>query len=231
MNKLLMLAFVSLAASAQTISGIVVDEKGAPLAGVLVAHVVVDWRPFLTDANGAFSVSPTGAAIVLRKKGYDSTFVQIGTQRDLRIELHPATEHTLPSCDAKSRCNKFQRGGTLCFPTPAKVSTKLETGIDGATIVYQAPSGKRALHGIGFSWSFGPSSSDVWNSTEYREIAYSGNIIDARGVTGDGKRWRFFGITPGPAGALLLESMEYHNLDEASAASFDQAIDGVCLLH
>src|ERR1700722_20079349 len=111
MRTLLVAMSMSVIASAQTISGIVVDEKGAPLTGVLVAHVVVAWRPFLTDANGAFSVSPRGAAVVFRKQGYASTFVQIGAQHDFRIELHPAVEHQLSGCDARSRCAKFDGGG------------------------------------------------------------------------------------------------------------------------
>ena len=236
MRTLLLIAALSFAASAQTISGIVVDEKGAPLAGVSVQHVVFAFRPLLTDANGAFRVSPGGAAVVLRKAGYDSAFLRIGTERNFRIEMHPARERHLPKCEANARCEKFGGAtGSLCFPVPANVTTNLEKGPDGAAIIYRAkgPSGeRRAIHGIGFSWSLGPSSYDVWGSAEYSEVVYSDlNIIDARGVTGAGKHWRFFGITPGPNAPLLLEGMEYRDLDPASAAIFDQAIDGACLLH
>lgn len=50
---------------------------------------------------------------------------------------------------------------------------------------------KGILSGRGPSYSWGaPRDKDVWTSVEYTEIMYESGIVDASGLTPDGKYWR-----------------------------------------
>jgi hypothetical protein len=96
------------------------------------------------------------------------------------------------------------------------------------SFIIETPGGRKGMrHGTGPSWDWGkPPNSSVWASTEYREIAYSdggAEIVDARGATAAGARWRYLGRSS--------ESIWYQDLNAEEAALLDKVLDGVCFLN
>lgn len=81
-------------------------------------------------------------------------------------------------------------------------------------------------HGAGPLWSSGwPAHSDVWQSANYSETVYRlgdhGTLIDARGISPDGKLWRQqyrFG-----------ETLGYRTPSSTAAAELDAILDSTCL--
>src|SRR5690242_2213466 len=97
---------VCLAADAATISGIVVDTSGKPLAGV---HL--DRGPagkLVTAPDGSFRMVPV--PVIFRKTGYQSMFVGDGSPLEFRITLHERAPKPVPLCDSR-KCPRFSLFG------------------------------------------------------------------------------------------------------------------------
>lgn len=66
------------------ISLVVVDPKGSPVTGASVAYLADPMKPEpSTDSTGAFGVTTTLPASVIRKLGYENRFVRINATSDL----------------------------------------------------------------------------------------------------------------------------------------------------
>ncbi len=207
---LLLMSLISAVASAQTVSGIVVDEKGAPLSGVRVKLNKV------TDADGRFEdVTPP---IVLRKPEYVSKFVGPDAEGELRVVLDTAPQKWIPVCQ-----KKCASPGRFCFAFTRGVSKSSGHGIDALYDEYSRGRGT-LVHGSGSSWSFGtPSDLDISKSVEYSEVSFNdGHILDERGKTRAGKYRRFIDS--------VGESAGYRDTDEVTSRIFDKVLDSVCLV-
>jgi hypothetical protein len=100
MNKLLTIALISVVASAQTISGIAVDEKGAPLPDVRI-----DLRK-ITDANGRFA--DIKVPTVLRRQATRACSSAKAQLNRRASSCSRSRKDAVPGCTSK--CDKF--GGT-----------------------------------------------------------------------------------------------------------------------
>jgi hypothetical protein len=212
----------------QTVSGVVLDDSGHPVAGAHIDHSDVQAREQLfSDDRGRFQLRTRAPAVIVRKLGYDGRLVRLSNSLLIRVVLHRATRR-LPDCAA--RCLSLETSaGAFCLPTVAGVQAG-EQGRYEDTFVraFTLPHGSSAaemLHGAGPHWSLGiPYTGDVWESSDYAEHTYAASgsdVIDARGTAPGGKRWRFLG--------RYGESVSYYEADPATAAAFDRTLDGVCL--
>lgn len=88
-----------------------------------------------------------------------------------------------------------------------------------------ASEAKGIEHGSGMMWSFGtPFDEWVWSSEEYEETSYEVDgqrVVDARGKSPNGRRWRHLG--------RFGETAVYSETDEAAAKVLDKVLDGVCV--
>lgn len=136
----------------------------------------------------------------------------------------------IPSCPG-SRQSPGGAGSftSFVFPKVPGVSVgELGHDVDYTVRYYtlKTKDGRKGIqHGWGPLWgSAEPLDSEVWKSAKYEETRYENDsvtIIDARGQTPDGRRWRSLG--------KFGESATYRNVDEATAKILDRVLDGVCL--
>lgn len=212
----------------QTVSGIVVDDSGHPVAGAHIDHSDVQAREQLfSDDRGRFQIRTRAPALIVRKLGYDGQLVRLGKVQPMRIVLHRATRR-LPDCAA--HCRTLQTpASAFCVPPVAGIEAGAqgsyeETFVRAFTLDHGS-SAAEMLHGAGPHWSLGvPYTGDVWESTDYAEHTFAAKgseMIDAHGIAPGGRRWRYLG--------RYGESISYYEADPATAAAFDRVLNGVCL--
>src|SRR5271169_3435853 len=82
----------------RSVSGVVVDPAGKPIAGAHIDHTdVKDQEQLFTDDQGRFQIQTGAPAIVVRKLGFSGERVRIQADKPLRVVLRPATR-TMPAC-------------------------------------------------------------------------------------------------------------------------------------
>jgi hypothetical protein len=210
----------------QTVSGVVVDDSGRPIADAHIDHSDVQAREQLfSDDHGRFQIRTRAPALIVRKLGYDGQLVRPGKSPAIRIVLHRAS-HRLAECAGSCR-TLDNSASAFCLPPVAGVRSG-DQGRYEDTFVRAftfSRGSEEMLHGAGPHWSLGiPYTGDVWESSEYSERSYlagGADIVDARGTAPGGKHWRFLG--------RFGESVSYYEADINTAAAFDRVIDGVCL--
>jgi hypothetical protein len=212
----------------QTVSGVVLDDSGHPVAGAHIDHSDVPAREQLfSDDRGRIQLRTRAPALIVRKLGYDGQLLRPGNAESIRVILHRATRR-LPNCAAHCRTLETS-AGAFCLPPVADVQAgdqgRYEDTFVRAFTLPHGSSTAEMLHGAGPHWSLGiPYTGDVWESSDYAEhtFAASGSdIIDARGIAPGGKRWHYLG--------RYGESVSYYEADAVTAAVFDRILDGVCL--
>lgn len=212
----------------RNVSGVVLDDSGKPVAGAHIDHSDLEPREQLfTDDRGRFQLRTRAPAIVVRKLGYDGQLVKTGSAGTLRVILHHATR-TLEPCAPACRGLKTS-ASVFCFPPIPGVHIgeqgRYEDTFVRAFTVQSADRTTELLHGAGPTWSLGiPYTGDVWESSHYSERALPGDgsdVVDARGVAPDGRRWRYLG--------RYGESASYYEADPPAATLLDRVLDGVCL--
>ena len=83
----MLLTWVSLAQNA-TVTGVVFDEKGAPMAG---ATLVSGKYYAITDTDGSYSLSvPQGASVTVSFLGYDDYVFTVSGSRKVSIHMTPS---------------------------------------------------------------------------------------------------------------------------------------------
>ncbi|MGD1091295.1 MAG: carboxypeptidase-like regulatory domain-containing protein [Bryobacteraceae bacterium] len=211
----------------RSVSGVVVDPSGKPIAGAHIDHTdVKEQEKLFTDDQGHFQFQTGAPAIVVRKLGFSGERVRIQGTGPLRVVLRPATR-TMPACT--STCAALKSADSVfCLPSvPGVEASEQGRYADSMTQVYKITTkdGQRELlHGAGPVWTLGvPYTGDVWESPEYTENAYllgDSDVVDARGKMPDGKLWRYLG--------RFGESVSYYEVDASGAALLDKVLDGVC---
>jgi len=216
---------------ARTISGLAVDPDGKPISGVRVDHHGNMRQTVSTDPEGRFQLQTKAPAIVLRKTGYRSRFIRTPAAAQVRIVLEPVGSAEMPKfCSAASQCESIVGWqAEFCFPKVVGVEASPQ-GRDAdygiRSYIVKTGSGPVGIrHGSGPMWSFGmPVDTDVWKSVEYTEATYVQDelvILDARGRTASGKRWRYLG--------RFGESASYSDVDEDTSRILDRMLDGMCV--
>jgi hypothetical protein len=212
------------------VSGQVVDESGAPVAGAAVLFPEgIGPGGQSTDAMGRFSLRTTEKALLIGKFGYRSEFLPTANAEDRRIVLRKVGPRPMRECRGIVAKLETANTGKLWFP----VGEEFERGenqpdIDYSMRLYSLKIGRQRKwirHGAGAMWSFGiPSGSDVHRSVSYSESHYRVGayyVTDARGEYADGKRWRFVG--------MIGESADYSDMEPEIADKLDRVLDGVCM--
>ena len=220
-----------LRSEAITLTGIVVDPDGKPIPGVRIDHHGNLTQTILTSADGTFELQTKAPALVLRKEGYRSYFVRTSATMQAKIVLDRDQSAGTPRlCPPNPHCGSIEGwGARFCFPRISGVQLSpqghdIDYGI--RNYIVKAENGPVAImHGSGPTWSFGtPVDPDVWKSIQYNEVTYVIDklvILDARGRTSNGTRWRYLG--------KFGESASYSGADEDAARLLDRVLDGMCI--
>lgn len=214
------------------IAGTVVDTEGKPIEKATIASS--KYKTTETGPDGKFETDTSDTAVVIRKAGFESERPLTKNADTVRVTLRPADRPRLPAC-SRDIDDVGLEDAVTDFRSPRLAGLSYGDqghGADYTTRIYYVTGGSKAkgiMHGTGAMWSVGiPFDRDVQESAEYRETVYPFRgfggpvmIIDARGRSPDGTRWRFLG--------MVGETAEYHGVDEATAQILDKVLDGVCL--
>lgn len=199
------------------LEGVVVDDSGKPIERARVDHGTRSPFPYgpYTDAQGHFSIEAEGPAVVIRKPGFESYFLRLDGTNSVEVVMR--AELPWPRCNvAPTRRVKTVQGRDVDYiQTSRVVETK------------EGPKALRA--GEGPYWSAGmPPNDTVWGSVEYVEHVEPSRgrteidiyVVDARGKTKEGHYWRYRGN--------LIQSNDYSDVDQPTAALMDRLIGGNC---
>jgi hypothetical protein len=221
----------------RSIQGVVVDEAGAPVSDVFVAHTGTKFvrgsgENLITDRQGRFQVTTQAPLIVFRKRGYAGAVLR---PRDVAPGVQPRlvlerTQRTLPICSPAGTYYSLEGWeASLRFaPDPRIQATAQGRDVDYGIRGYLLKGSKDSAgvtHGSGPLWSFGsPLDSDVWQSTVLADDTFEAGghqFVDSRGTAADGTRWRSIG--------KLGETASYSRVDKEFASVLDQFLDGACV--
>ena len=231
---LILLCFTSVSAAiisrAQVveIQGNVRTADGKPIDGVFIS------RFGKTDETGHFKIASDvlmryWKTLIFDKKGFVPKVVSLdASNRNLTIILEPETDNRvwdLPSCSAAKVNGSRFVGQYLRLTVPKEL--KFKSGVDADYISYVIGLPERGnKHWLRGGW--GNLYGDVYPGGEklfsldhysYRRTSVG---IDWRGVTNDGKYWRYFGAPS------VFETYHYETDSKRAADMFDKILDGVC---
>jgi hypothetical protein len=182
-----------------------------------------------TSREGRFEIETSAPAIVFRKEGFNAKYYRFERDANVEVQLDPIA-NSLRTCQTSADCrslNGFM--SEFCLPTvPGIKATQQRNDLDYGQRLYliQTATGrKRIQHAAGPMWSGLPLDEDVWSAVDYTERDYRDLegflIVDARGSTADGKRWRVLG--------RAFETASYRELSPDEANLLDRVLDGACL--
>ena len=210
------------------IQGYVRTADGKPIDGVFIS------RFGKTDETGHFKIASDvprryWKTLIFDKKGFVPKVVSLDTSsRNLIITLEPETDNgvwDVPSCTAAKVNGSRFVGQYLRLTVPREL--KFKSGVDSDYISYviglTEGGNKHWLRG-GWGNLYG----DVYPggekllSLEHYSYRRTSVGIDWRGVTQDGKYWRYFGAPS------VFETYHYETDSKRSADIFDKILDGVC---
>ena len=219
------------------LTGVVVDQDGTPVKDAEIGHTEI--RPIPggstntnTDAQGRFQVTTNAPLIVIRKPGFASAFLRTRDTNsgDPQRLVLKSTKRTMPICSPAEKAESLEGwGASFRFaPKPnvkvGKQGHDIDYGIRGY-FVKTAKGEVGIAHGSGPMWSFGtPLDSDVWKSVTFEEVSFEVEgfrILDSKGESADGTRWRTLG--------KFGETASYSKVDKETAKILDQFMDGACI--
>jgi len=211
-----------------TIEGHVRTPQGEPISDVRIDRLAK------TDDTGHFKI----AADFLRywntlwidKKGFTPQLVSISAlPSNLDITLEPEKDSSvsdIPLCsDAKVNGSRFV-GKYLRLTVPKEL--KFKTGVDTDYIYYHIAYAKKGKTGwlrggLGNMYGDAYPPGEMFLALEHYSYRRTAVGIDWRGVTKDGKYWRYFGALS------LFDIYDYETDSKEAADLFDKIRDGVCL--
>ena len=210
-----------------TIEGHVRTSQGEPISDVRIDRLAK------TDATGHFKI----AADFLRywntlwidKKGFVPKLVSISpTPSRLDITLEPEKETSvldIPRCSAAKVDGSRFVGKFLRLTVPKEL--KFKTGVDTDYVYYHigyAKDGKTGWlrGGLGNVYGNAYPPGEMILALEHYSYRRTAVGIDWRGVTKDGKYWRYFGAPS------IFDIYDYETGSKEAADLFDKILDGVC---
>ena len=208
---------------------LVTGEDGMPLSQVRVEHANMK-DDLATDSNGKVGFNTSAPYFVLSRPGYESLRLATQDAADNRATLHklPGGEQFRVCTDADLSARVPGWKGVFQIPKSGAAKARSErSDVDYVARAFSAKSGSKLLwaeQGRGPMWGGGgPSDSDVWKATHYKESTYKlrdFTVIDAKEWSPDGKCERSLGV--------FVESVLYFNLDCQSVQPLDGLMDQVC---
>jgi hypothetical protein len=240
----------------EVVQGKVVSEKGAPLPGVEVygtkwSCCPVTVKSTTTKGDGTFSLGNPGVVVHFRRLGLEPFSIVNAKAMPLAVVMkdQQSTIWELKRCGPE-RQSRFD--GEFLFQRPA--GAPLSTGRDVDYIRF----GMKGSDGGWLDSWFGSMAGDVDASEEiyvksksfserFVDVPNFGIVgIDARGLSTNGRHWRWLGLNYAPGvdnGKSLLgrhpawhwprmianNMIRYENTTESEARDFDAVIDSVCL--
>jgi len=224
---LILFCVVNTTAQVITIEGRVTTPQGEPISGVRIDRLAK------TDDTGHFKIAAdflrSWNTLWIDKKGFVPKLVSIKpTPSKLDITLEPETDTSvldIPTCTSdKIKGSRFV-GKFLRLTVPKEL--KFKTGVDTDYIYYHigyAKNGKTGWLRGGLGNVYGDSYPPgemllALKEYSYRRTAFG---IDWRGVTKDGKYWRYFGALS------FFDIYDYETDSKEAADVFDKILDGVC---
>ncbi len=208
----------------------VLDELGQPVAGAIAVGGSIHPGIRESDAKGELPYRVSGGAIVVRKEGFESVRLKVGAGGEILVRMKKlGVVAQVRKCGAKEKTMGITgQIGKMRFPQVEGVEvTKRSRDIDYSMRFYRLKAKKEfgIRHGSGPMWSAGfPTSDRFINGIEYSEVQIGWEgfyLVDARGISREGKRWRFLGS--------YGETADYEGLDAKEAEVLDRVLDGVCV--
>lgn len=218
--------------SAVTLSGVVTDGFGTPIANVRIDHSGSRSGVVKTDKEGRFEITTGAPAVVFRKAGLQSRYLRLEPGKTIGL-LILLDSSALPAkeCGNHVSCSSLKYfGSAFCLPRTRGVNvSKQVNDVDyGQRVFWVAGTGGKVglRHAAGPLWGSGlPLDEQVWDASEYREIDYRDRdgqiIVDARGKSSSGKYWRQLGHS--------FESAWYRGVSDQDAIVLDRLLDGACV--
>ena len=213
------------------VAGLVTDDQGRPLAGVVVNALLGDLT--VTGQDGRFRLTEAWPVVRFTADGFvPSTRLTTTIAAEATIVLRAAAipPRVVPACTGAPAAQT--RPGRLVIPTPKGVRRSRADDIDYETESWRFK-GVWLQHGWGTSWSGGlplPQTLENLTRVEERDVrlplaptpgAPSVHLLsDVRGIHPDGRRYRFVG--------QMLETFEYRHASPEAAAFFDRMLDAMC---
>ena len=215
-------------AQPREISGVVVDSNGKPIPGVGLAHSGTDHE---TSADGTFRVTTNAPTVVFRLRGFTSVFRRTDALKDAKIQMSPTQPLRFPACKGNRLVKPIDPTRVLFKIPKARGVEALPPVVDVDYMIrtYRLVSNRSSKmehrHGISGPQTLPPDET-IWLLANYAESvreAGGTTILDARGTTETGLRWRSL--------RKIWETVSYNGLPAEEAAIFDRAIDGVCAVN
>jgi hypothetical protein len=224
---LILFCVVNATAQVITIEGHVRTPQGEAISGVRIDTLAK------TDDTGHFKIAAdflrSWSTLWIDKKGFVPKLVSISpTPSTLDITLEPEKDTNvadIPHCsDAKVKGSRFV-GKFLRLTVPKEL--KFKTGVDTDYTYYHIGYAKNGQTGwlrggLGniYGGSYPPGEMLLaLKQYSYRRTSFG---IDWRGVTKDGKYWRYFGALS------FFDNYDYETDSKEAADVFDKILDGVC---
>ena len=225
---LMLLCGVNAASQVITIEGHVRTPEGEPISDVRIDRLAK------TDGTGHFKI----AADFLRywntlwidKKGFVPQLVSISPPpSNLDITLEPEKDTSvlaIPPCNAAKVNGSRFVGKHLRLTVPKEL--KFKTGVDTDYIYYHigyAKNGKTGWLRGGWGNLYGDAypPGEMILALEHYSYRRTAVGIDWRGITKDGKYWRYFGAPS------FFDIYDYETDSKEAADLFDKILDGVCI--
>jgi hypothetical protein len=217
-------------AAPRRVSGQVVDESGAPVAGASVLYFEEFRNSFVsTNSEGRFSLETAQPNVLIHAFRYESYFLPTAGAGEKRIVLRAVRPKEIAECKNTPGRVTFLPSGRFSFPVGGDIrQARMGRDVDYLMQIYWVKGTSRQQgirHGSGPTWSLGVASPlDVWRSVRYEESHYGGvdgYITDARGVYANGRRWRYVGA--------VGESASYSDASPELAGKLDRVLDGFCM--
>jgi hypothetical protein len=213
----------------RTLRGVVTNEAGELLAGVVV--IGAPQGPVVTDEKGRFGLTNPDVTLHFSKEKFQVLTLSVSLHTsDLHIVLTPpVNDMRLPYCSRPAANTKRLGYNGLYFDIPTREAT-IETGLGGDYVLYaiKPKSGKGSLgfqFGALMGFSAPPADEFVTNSAKFQQR----NVVDAdgkelgldsRGTRASGQSWRRMG--------LFSQGGEYESTRE-NVALFDRILNSACL--
>lgn len=218
---------VNAASQVITIEGHVRTPQGEPISDVRIDRLAK------TDDTGHFKIAVDflryWKTLWIDKKGFVPQIVSISpTPSNLDVTLEPEKDTSVsdvPRCSAAKVNGSRFVGKYLRLTVPKELNFK--TGVDTDYIYYHigySKNGKTSWlrGGLGNMYGDAYPPGEMLLALQHYSYRRTAVGIDWRGVTKDGKYWRYFGAPS------FFDIYDYETDSKEAADLFDKILDGVC---
>ena len=228
---LIILLITSWMGSSSQISGTVVSKLGEPISGVRIrGRADNQYTLATTDEKGNFDILQPGKIIFLQALGYRPVVLVLNkpiTHINVEMEEASISEFKVPTCLLPEHSRDYIGHAFMLRPPQGAITVAGKGSGDlSHTIYYQSAQNSESLVYYWSSTALGIPDDDWilgaknFSIHSFRFGQYFG--IDIRGISKDGKHWRFLGDFGGM-------EISYRNASKEAADYFDKIIGSLCL--